>query len=352
MRCAMKYDLITFGEAMVRLSSPGHMRLEQADRLDVSAGGAEWNVAVNASRLGLKTAWVSRLVDTWSGRLIVNQARTHGVDTDHVVWEKFDGVGRLRNGFYHLEIGVGPRASAVTYDRGHTAISQMTADMVDWASLFAETRWLHVSGITPALSPTAAETVVEVFRLARAAGVRTSYDLNFRGKLWSSDQAQAANARILPYVTVLIGNEEDFEKCLGLRAEGTDQNYAKLDPESYKAVVKQATARFANLELVGTTLRDAKTGLLNDWRTLLFDGSAFHLSRVWEDLELVDRVGGGDSFSAAVIAGVLSRRPAADICEFAAAYSALAHTFPGDINWATSAEVEMVMRSQGARISR
>ena len=167
----MAYDLITFGEAMVRLSSPDHKRLEQCDTLDLRVGGAEWNVAVNAARLGLKTAWVSRLVDTWAGRLVVNKAREHGVDTSHVVWEKFDGVGHVRNGFYHLEVGAGPRASAVTYDRGHTAISLMTADMVDWKAIFSQARWLHVSGITPALSPTLAETVVAAFE---AAGVVAS----------------------------------------------------------------------------------------------------------------------------------------------------------------------------------
>jgi 2-dehydro-3-deoxygluconokinase len=349
---AADYDLVTFGEAMVRLSSSNHMRLEAATQLDVSVGGAEWNVAVNAAGLGLRTAWVSRLVDVWSGRLITNTARAHGVDVSHVVWEPFDGVGRVRNGFYHLEVGVGPRASSVTYDRGHTAISRMTAEMVDWRALLARTRWLHVSGITPALSETLAETVEAVFRAAAEAGCTVSYDLNYRGKLWTPEQAQAANARIVPYVHVLIGNEEDFEKCLGLKAEGADAGYAKLDPDSYKQVVREAVARFGNLRAVGTTLRDAKTGLLNDWRTLLFDGERFHLSRVYENLEIIDRVGGGDSFSAALIYCLLSEKDPAEACEFAAAYSALAHTFPGDVNWATAQEAMKVMSGQGARISR
>lgn len=348
----MEYDLITFGEAMVRLSPPGHMRLEQATSLDVSVGGAEWNVAVNAARLGLRTAWVSRLVDNWSGRLIVEHARRHGVDTSNVAWEAFDGVGRMRNGFYHLEVGVGPRASAVTYDRGHSAISRMTADMVDWAALLSRCRWLHVSGITPALSPVLAETVREVFRLASEAGVRTSYDLNYRGKLWTPEQAREANEKIVPFVDVLIGNEEDFEKCLGIAAEGTGEAYSKLDPESYKGVVREATKRFANIRMVGTTLRNAKTGLLNDWRTLLFDGKDFHLSRVYEDLEIVDRVGGGDSFASAIISGLLNDVPPGEACEFAAAYSALAHTFPGDVNWATRSEAVKIMSGGGARISR
>jgi len=351
-RKAMKIDLITFGEAMIRLTAPDHMRLEQTRSLDVSVGGAEWNVAVNVSRLGLKTAWVSRLVDTWAGSLVANEARSHGVDVSNIVWEKFDGVGRLRNGFYHLEMGAGPRASSVTYDRGYTAISQMTADMLDWKALLSNTRWLHVSGITPALSETLAETTAKVFSLASKAGVRTSYDLNYRGKLWSPEKAREANEKIAPFVEVLIGNEEDFEKCLGIKAEGTGADYTALDPESYKGVAMEVMARYPNVRMVGTTLRDAKTGLLNDWRVLLYDGEEFHVSRIYENLELVDRVGGGDSFSSAVIFGILNEWPTERIAEFAGAYSALAHTFPGDINWATFAETQKAMAGGAARISR
>ncbi|MFP3938225.1 MAG: PfkB family carbohydrate kinase [Phycisphaerae bacterium] len=346
------YDLITFGEAMVRLTSPNHQRLEQASVLEVAPGGAEWNVAVNAARLGLRSAWVSRLVDIWSGRLIANKAREQGVDVSNIVWEPFDGVGRVRNGFYALEVGAGPRAAAVTYDRGHTAVSQMTPEMADWQKILDGARWLHVSGITPALSETLAETVVHVFRVAAEKGVRTSYDLNYRGKLWSVERAREVNARIVPHVKVLIGNEEDFEKCLGIAAEGTDQTYSKLDPESYKQVVREATGRFENIEMVGTTLRQVKSALLNDWRTLLFDGEQFHLSNVYEDLEIVDRVGGGDSFAAGLACSLLDGKKPAEANEFAAAYSALAHTFPGDMNWATRAEAEKVAGGAGARISR
>jgi 2-dehydro-3-deoxygluconokinase len=347
----MPYDLVTFGEAMVRLTAPDHMRLEQARMLEVSVGGAEWNVAVNIARLGMKSAWVSALVDNWSGRLIVNEARQHGVDTSHVVWEKFDGIGKVRNGFYHLEIGVGPRASAVTYDRGHSAISRLTADRIDWKSILSQARWLHVSGITPALSGTLAATVIEVFRLAAACGLRTSYDLNYRGKLWTPQQAQETTAKIMPYVQVLFGNEEDFEKCLGIKtAPGGD--YSQLDPEGYKAVAREATARYNGLQLVGTTLRVAKTGLLNDWRTLAYDRKDFHLSRVYENLEMVDRVGGGDSFSSAIIYGLLNGWQIDKANDFAAAYSALAHTFPGDLNWATKEEALAIIVSRSARIAR
>jgi 2-dehydro-3-deoxygluconokinase len=348
----VSYDLVTFGEAMVRLTSPDHMRLENSTNLELSVGGAEWNVAVNVSRLGLRSAWVSRLVDNWSGRLIEQRARTHGVDTDNIVWAEFDGVGLERNGFYHLEIGVGPRASAVTYDRGHSAVSHMTGEMVDWAAVFDGCGWFHSSGITPALSETLRDTTIAAFKAASEAGVRTSYDLNYRGKLWTPEEAQAANEQVVPHVKVLLGNEEDFEKCLGIKAAGTTDEYSKLDPQSYKDVAKEAMERFPNVEMVGTTLRNAKTGLLNDWRTLLYDGEDVHLSHIYEDLELVDRVGGGDSFSSAVIYGSLNGWDIEEICQFGAAYSALAHTFPGDINWATEAEARKIMGGGTARISR
>ena len=286
------YDLVTFGEAMIRLTSPEFMRLENATSLSITAGGAEMNVAVNAAQLGLRTAWVSRLVDNWSGRYIRNKGRELGVDMSNIVWVDFDGVGFERNGFYHLEMGAGPRASSVTYDRGYSAISKVQPGEIDWASIFSDARWFHLSGITPALSESAAAVSAEALQAARAADVKTSYDLNFRSKLWSAEEAQAANSPMLEHVSVLIGNEEDFEKSLGFAAEGATEAYSKLEPESYKAVAQRVKDTFPNIEMIGTTLRDAKTGWLNDWRTLLFDGSEFYLSRIYENLELVDRVGG------------------------------------------------------------
>lgn len=346
------YDVVTFGEAMIRLSSPDHMRLEQATVLEMTVGGAELNVAVNGANLGLRTAWVSRLVDNWSGRYIRNKGQERGVDMSHIVWTKFDGVGYERNGFYHLEMGIGPRASAVTYDRGHTAISHIQPDMVDWEALFKEARWFHVSGITPALSESAAATTLEALKAARAADVTTSYDLNFRSKLWSAEKAQEATKQFMPHICVLLGNEEDFEKTLGLKAAGTTESYSKLDPDSYKEVARKVVELYPNVEKVGTTLRDAKTGLLNDWRTLLFDGEAFYLSRIYENLEIEDRVGGGDSFSAGLIYSLLQGKDPQAAVDFAGGYSALAHTFPGDFNWARADEVEKVMKGGAARISR
>lgn len=346
------YDLVTFGEAMIRLTSPDFMRLEQSNSLDMTAGGAEMNVAVNGAQLGLKTAWVSRLVDNWSGRYIRNKGQELGVDMSNILWVDFDGVGFERNGFYHLEMGAGPRASSVTYDRGHSAISNIQPGDIDWKAIFSNARWFHLSGITPALSESAAAVSAEALKTARAAGVKTSYDLNFRSKLWSAEEAQEANSPIMEHVAVLIGNEEDFEKSLGFAAEGATESYSKLEPESYKEVASKVKKAFPNIEMIGTTLRDAKTGWLNDWRTLLFDGEEFYLSRIYENLELVDRVGGGDSFSSGLIFSLLNGKSPQDAVDFAGGYSALAHTFPGDFNWATEAEAEKAIQAGSVRISR
>ena len=346
------YDLITFGEAMVRLVSPDFMRLEQATSLSISVGGAELNVAANASQLGLRTAWVSRLVDNWSGRLLRNKGQELGVDMSHIVWVPFDGIGLERNGFYHLEMGAGPRASSVTYDRGHSAISKIQPGEVDWGKIFSGAQWFHLSGITPALSESTAAVAKETLQAARSADVKTSYDLNYRSKLWSPEQAQAANREMMEYICVLIGNEEDFEKALGFKAKGTTESFSKLDPDSYKEVAQRVSDAFPNIEMIGTTLRDAKTGWLNDWRTLLFDGNDFYLSRIYENLEIVDRVGGGDSFSAGLIYSILNGKSPQEAVDFGGGYSALAHTFPGDFNWATAEETEKAIQAGSVRISR
>ena len=346
------FDLVTFGEAMVRLAPPDFMRLEQSTTLNMTAGGAELNVAVNASNLGLKTAWLSRLVNNWSGRFIQNKGRELGVDVSQVVWTEFDGVGRERNGFYHLELGAGPRAASVTYDRGYTAISNMKVGEINWGHVFKNAHWFHLSGITPALSESVAAVCAEALQAARDSGLNTSYDLNFRSKLWTSEEAQKVNRELVRYVTVLIGNEEDFEKSLGYKAEGTTGDFAKLDPESYKQVVSRVINDYTNVKKIGTTLRDAKTGWLNDWRTLLFDGNDFYLSRIYEDLELVDRVGGGDSFAAGLIYSLLQDKSPQETVDFAGAYSAIAHTFPGDFNWASLEETQKAMQAGSVRISR
>lgn len=347
-----KHDMIGFGEAMVRFNAPEHMRLEQSASLQLAIAAAELNCCVNVSRLGLKTAYLTKLVDTWSGKYIVNHGREHGVDMSGVKMVPFDGCGKTRNGLCFLEIGIGPRASRQIYDRGHSAISKVQSGDFDWDEVMKNTRWFHTTGITTAISEGAAEQAVESLQAAKRHGVTTSFDLNFRSTLWTSEQAQATMKRVMPYVDVIIGNEEDFEKMLGIKAEGTGEHYSKIDPESYRAVAEKVVAAYPNVTAVGTTLREVKTALLNDWRTVMMYKSGYYVSRKYENLEIADRTGGGDSFASSMIWGMLEEKEPQYIIDFSAAYSALCHTFLGDWNWAYKEEAESVMRGESARVKR
>ncbi len=347
-----KYDLLGFGEAMIRFTAPDHARLEQCSHLHIAIAAAELNVSVNVSRLGLKTAWVSKLVDIWSGQYIVNKGREHGVDMSEVILLPFDGKGTVRNGLCYLEIGIGPRASKQIYDRAHSAISLIKPGDLDWKRLLSETRWFHTTGITTAISDNAAQEAITSLKMAKKLGVTTSFDLNFRSTLWTSDKAKKVMKEVMPYIDVIIGNEEDFEKMLGIKAEGGTEAYSDLDPESYKAVAKKVVKTYPNVQMVGTTLRHVKTALLNDWQTVMLYKGKFYASRKYENLEVLDRTGGGDSFASALICSVLEGRDPQEAIEFSAAYSALCHGFMGDWNWATRAEAERVMKGGSARVIR
>lgn len=347
-----QYDVLSFGEAMVRFTAPDHMRLEQASSLYISVSAAELSVAVNTSRLGLKTAWVSKLVDTWSGRFVIGKAREHGVDMSNVVMVPFDGMGKTRNGLAFIEVGIGPRASRMIYDRGHSAISKIQPGDINWDELIQKTRWFHTTGITTALSDNLAEEALTALRTAKKYGVKTSMDLNFRSTLWKPEKAQAVLKNILPYIDVLLGNEEDFDTCLGIKADGASKNFSKIDPQSYENVAKKAMELYPGVELVATTLRDAKTGLLNDWQTAMLWKGGFYVSRKYENLEIQDRIGGGDSFSSALVYGCLTNKEPLEMIDFAAAYSALCHGFLGDWNWAYKEEAERVMKGGSARVQR
>ncbi|MFY9130461.1 MAG: sugar kinase [Saccharofermentanales bacterium] len=347
-----KYDFMGFGEAMVRFNAPEHFRLEQSSYLQMAIAAAELNCCVNISRLGLKTAYITKLVDTWSGKYIVNHGREHGVDMSKVQMLPFDGCGKTRNGLCFLEVGIGPRASRQIYDRGHSAISKVSDGDFDWESIVAETRWFHTTGITTAISESAAEQVVASLNAAKHLGVTTSLDLNFRSTLWTSEQAQKTMKKVMPYVDVIVGNEEDFEKMLGIKAKETGKHYSKIDPESYKTVAQQVVEQYPNVIAVGTTLREVHTALLNDWRTVMLYKGDYFVSRKYENLEIFDRTGGGDSFASALIFGMLDGREPQEIIDFSAAYSALCHTFLGDWNWAYKEEAEAVMRGESARVIR
>ena len=230
------FDMIGFGEAMVSLYAPNHARLEQSSHLDLAMAGAELNVAVDLAALGLKTAWVSKLVDVWSGHYIVNKGRERGVDMSHVKLVPFDGMGKVRNGLSFIEVGIGPRPSKQVYDRGHSAVSLIEPGDIDWEGVLAKTRWFHTTGILAALSDNTANEALTALKTARKLGVKTSFDLNFRSTLWSPEKAQRVVKRMMPFIDVLIGNEEDFEKTLGMKAEGVGSGYTKIDPEKYKSV--------------------------------------------------------------------------------------------------------------------
>jgi len=347
-----KYDVMGFGEAMVRFTAPEHFRLEQSSYLQLAISAAELNCCVNISRLGLKTAYVTKLVDTWSGKYVVNHGREHGVDMSAVKLVPFDGCGRTRNGLCFLEVGIGPRASRQIYDRGHSAISKVEPDDFDWEKLLTDTRWFHTTGITTAISENAAQQAIESLKVARKLGVTTSFDLNFRSTLWSSAKAQETMKLVMPYIDVIIGNEEDFEKMLNIHADGTKNDYSNIDPESYREVAQKVINAYPNVIAVGTTLREVRTALLNDWRTVMMYKGEYFVSRKYENLEIFDRTGGGDSFASAMICGLLEGKKPQEIIDFSAAYSALCHTFMGDWNWAYKEEAESVMRGESARVKR
>ena len=349
---AKQFDMLGFGEAMVRFSPMHHLRLEQAAELRLAIAAAELNVAVNVSHLGLKTKWVSKMVDTWSGHYVINNGRAHGVDMNDVHLVPFDGRGNVRNGLCFVEIGVGPRPNRQIYDRGHSAINTVEEGEFDWKALLSQTRWYHNTGITTALSEVAIREVVTSMKAAKEVGVTNSFDLNFRSTLWGAEAAQKVMKDVMPYVDVIIGNEEDFEKMLGIKADRTGDGYSKLDPESYRAVAEKVCAKYPNVRAVGTTLREAKTGLLNDWQTVMLYEGGFYTSRKYDDLEIVDRTGGGDSFASAIIYSMLTDQDPQYAIDLAGGYSALCHGYFGDWNWATKEEAERAAQGGAARVIR
>lgn len=328
----MSYEVVTFGEAMIRLAPPSFHRFEQAQSLDLKVGGAELNTAVGVARLGHKAAWVSRLTNNPLGRLIANRAREAGVCTDHVVWTNEDRVG-----LYFLEFGAAPRASSVIYDRKGAAIANIIPGTVDWAKVFQGTRWFHVTGITPALSPSAAETTREALQAARKAGAVTSIDLNYRVKLWTTTEAGKWMSEFMSLTDVLITTEEDTEKVFGV----TGANYEE---------VAAKTASKFGLKIVAITLRENPLVWRNSWTAIAYEAGKIVRTRSYE-VEIVDRLGAGDSFAAGFIHGKLTGDLQKAV-DFGVAASAIKHSIPGDFNWTTREEVESLLKGGGLRISR
>ncbi len=340
-------DVVTFGEAMIRMVPPHFQRIEQTASFDVQIGGGELNVAVGTSRLGLKSTWVSRLPKNSLARLLENRVRQAGVDTSHLVWAN---EGRL--GLYFVEFGAAPRPSSVLYDRAHSAISAIRPGEVDWKKVFEGAKWFHASGITPALSDTAAAATLEALRAARQAGLTVSYDLNYRSKLWSAEKAQAVQEPMMEFVDVLITTEEDTGVVFKIKAGGeTDERgFEKVSAESYREVARRLHEKF-HFKAVAITLRENPLVWRNTWTAIAYADGKFY-EDVKYDLEIVDRIGGGDSFSAGFIYGRLVKKSYDDAVRYGNAFSALKHSIPGDFNWATLQEVESLLKGASLRVAR
>jgi 2-dehydro-3-deoxygluconokinase len=353
-----RWDLVALGEVMLRLD-PGDRRVATARNFDVYEGGGEYNVARGLKRcFGMDTAVVTAFADNPVGRLIQDLIYQGGVDQSLVRWVPYDGVGRtVRNGLNFTERGFGVRAALGCSDRGLTAASQVKPGDIDWEKVFGKSgaRWFHTGGIFCALSETTPEVTIEAMQAAKKHGVIISYDLNYRASLWKSiggkQRAQAVNRRIAEYVDVMIGNEEDFSAALGFDVPGVDENISDFEVASFQAMIRNVVREFP-FSVVATTLRKAKTASRNDWGAICYAGGEFHEATHRADLEIFDRVGGGDSFASGLIYGFLTGQTAQWAVDCGAAHGALAMTTPGDTSMATADEVLRVMKGGGARIAR
>lgn len=354
-----RWDCVALGEVMLRLD-PGEDRISRARVFRAWEGGGEYNVARGLSRcFGLRTAIVSALVDNPVGRLVEDLILAGGVDRSHLLWRPFDGVGRTsRNGLNFTERGFGLRSALGCSDRGNSAVSQLRPGDVDWDSILGTegARWFHTGGIFAALSESTPGVALEAMRAARRHGAVVSYDLNYRPSLWQSiggkARAQEVNRELVGLVDVLLGNEEDFTAALGFEVEGVDESLSAIDPESYGRMVEQVVASYPNLRVVGTTLRTAHTASHNDWGALLWAAGELHQATMRRDLEVFDRVGGGDSFASGLAYAFLSGFEPGEAVEWGAAHGALAMTTPGDTSMVRVEEVEAAMKGKGARVIR
>jgi len=353
------WDLVSLGEVMLRLD-PGDERISTGRHFHAWEGGGEYNVARGLKRcFGMDTAIVTALADNPIGRLVEDLMLQGGVSQNHVRWVPYDGVGRtVRNGLNFTERGFGIRAALGCSDRGHTAISQLKPGEINWDQLFSKegARWFHTGGIFCALSETMPLVAQEAMAAARRAGAVVSYDLNYRPSLWKSiggkAKAQEVNRRLAPLVDVMLGNEEDFSAALGFPVSGLDEHHSKLETPGFKQMIETVVKEYPSLAVIATTLRHAKTATLNDWGALCYCDGSFHAAPVRENLEIYDRVGGGDSFASGLVYGFLSGKDPQWSVECGAAHGALAMTTPGDTTMATLAEVLQAMKSRTARIER
>ncbi len=353
------YDELSLGEIMLRFD-PGEGRIRTARHFTVWEGGGEYNVARGLRKcFGLKTAVCTAFVDNEVGHLIEDFIMQGGVATDFILWRPDDGIGRtVRNGLNFTERGFGLRGAVGVSDRGHTAASQLRPGDFDWEKIFGEigVRWFHTGGIFAGLSETTAALAIEAVQAAKKHGTIVSYDLNYRPSLWKSiggqKRAREVNREIARYVDVMIGNEEDFTACLGFEVEGLDPNITHIETEAFKKMIGKAVAEFKNFQVVATTLRRVITATRNDWSAICWMDGRFYESRKYPELEILDRVGGGDSFASGLIYGLLQTGDPQKAVDYGAAHGALAMTTPGDTSMATLKEVEKVMAGGSARVQR
>lgn len=358
-KSACLWDQVSLGEVMIRLD-PGDGRIHTTRKFDVWEGGGEYNVARGLRRcFGLQTALVTAIVDNSVGRLLEDLILQGGVDMRHVKWVGFDGVGRAaRNGLNFTEKGFGARGAVGTSDRGHTAVSQLKRGDIDWKKIFKQegVRWFHCGGIFTALSATTPDVAKEAMECAKENGTIVSYDLNYRDSLWKSiggaAKAKEVNRGLAPFIDVMIGNEEDFTAALGFEVEGLDSHCSNLDPANFKKMIATAVKEFPNFKVVATTLRNVKSATVNDWGAIVYAGGAFHMAALRQNLEIYDRVGGGDSFASGLIYAFLADKSPQEAVEYGAAHGALAMTTPGDTSMATKKEVEALVKGGSARVQR
>ena len=356
-QCA--FDQVSLGEIMLRLD-PGEGRVRTARHFAVWEGGGEYNVARGLRKcFGLKTAVVTAFVDNEVGHLVEDFIMQGGVCTDFIQWRADDGIGRtVRNGLNFTERGFGIRGAVGVPDRGNTAASQMKPGDVDWDHLFGKlgVRWFHTGGIFAALSETTAALTIEAVKAAKKHGTIVSYDLNYRPSLWKSIGGQAkareVNREIAKHVDAMIGNEEDFTASLGFEVAGVDHNISAIETDAFRTMIETAVKEFPNFKVAATTLRRVITATKNDWSAICWHDGKFYDSRQYPELEILDRVGGGDSFASGLAFGFLEFNCPQKAVEYGAAHGALASTTPGDTSMATRAEVEKQIKGGGARVVR
>lgn len=337
--------IVTLGEIMLRLSTPGYERFMQAESFDVCYGGGEANVAVSLAEFGHDASFVTKLPANEIGDAAVSALRRYGVDTSDIV------RGGDRVGIYFLETGASVRPSKVVYDRAHSAIAEAVPSDFDFEKIFEGAEWFHFTGITPAISDNAAAVTKAALIAAKKKGLTVSCDLNFRKKLWSSEKAQKVMTDLMQYVDVCIGNEEDAEKVLGFKPAGTDVTKGNLALAGYEDIFKRMKERFG-FRYVVSSLRESISASDNNWSAAIYDGNGFYHSRTYK-LHIVDRVGGGDSFAAGLICGLMDGKSGKEALEFAVAASALKHTIPGDFNCVTRNEVLALAGGDGSgRVQR